>query len=148
MEKINFEDLPSTKTPIDSKNLNLLQTNVENAIQKSNNYSLDEIIVGTWIDGSTLYRKIVKIVVPTTTTDGNYVWSRQLISSDLKFGLIEWSYLTDSSSNNVHLPYMTNSGFQVKDYVENSTKQVVLTNGYKAYNGLNAVICVLYTKNE
>ena len=32
MEKINFEDLPSTKTPIDSKNLNLLQTNVENAI--------------------------------------------------------------------------------------------------------------------
>ena len=32
MEKINFEDLPSTKTPIDSANLNLLQTNIENAI--------------------------------------------------------------------------------------------------------------------
>lgn len=32
MEKINFQDLPSTKTPIDSTNLNLLQTNVENAI--------------------------------------------------------------------------------------------------------------------
>ena len=104
MEKINFEDLPSTDTPIDSTNLNLLQANVENAIQKSNNYSLDEIIVGTWIDGSTLYRKIVKMVVPTTTTDGNYVLSRQLISSDLKSGLIEWSYLTHSSSNNVHLP--------------------------------------------
>ena len=32
MEKINFEDLPSTDTPIDSTNLNLLQANVENAI--------------------------------------------------------------------------------------------------------------------
>lgn len=32
MEKINFKDLPSTDTPIDSTNLNLLQTNVENAI--------------------------------------------------------------------------------------------------------------------
>lgn len=32
MEKINFEDLPSTDVPIDSTNLNLLQTNVENAI--------------------------------------------------------------------------------------------------------------------
>lgn len=32
MEKINFQDLPSTDTPIDSTNLNLLQANVENAI--------------------------------------------------------------------------------------------------------------------
>ena len=32
MEKINFEDLPSTDTPINSTNLNLLQTNVENSI--------------------------------------------------------------------------------------------------------------------
>ena len=32
MEKINFKDLPSTDTPIDGTNLNLLQTNVENAI--------------------------------------------------------------------------------------------------------------------
>ena len=32
MEKINFKDLPSTDTPINSSNLNQLQTNVENAI--------------------------------------------------------------------------------------------------------------------
>lgn len=32
MEKINFQDLPSTDTPIDSTNLNLLQTNVETEI--------------------------------------------------------------------------------------------------------------------
>ena len=32
MEKINFESLPSTKTPITATNLNQLQTNVENAI--------------------------------------------------------------------------------------------------------------------
>lgn len=32
MEKINFKDLPNTDTPINSSNLNQLQTNVENAI--------------------------------------------------------------------------------------------------------------------
>lgn len=32
MEKIIFEDLPSTNTPINATNLNLLQTNVETAI--------------------------------------------------------------------------------------------------------------------
>ena len=37
MEKINFEDLPSTDTPIDSTNLNLLQTNTENAINSLDN---------------------------------------------------------------------------------------------------------------
>ena len=34
MEKINFKDLPSTETPIDSTNLNNLQDNVENAINE------------------------------------------------------------------------------------------------------------------
>lgn len=32
MQKINFNDLPNTETPINSSNLNQLQTNVENAI--------------------------------------------------------------------------------------------------------------------
>lgn len=32
MQKINFQDLPSTSTPIDSTNLNLLQQNVEDDI--------------------------------------------------------------------------------------------------------------------
>lgn len=43
MEKINFEDLPSTDTPIDSANLNLLQDNIENAINEVN-YKGGELI--------------------------------------------------------------------------------------------------------
>lgn len=35
MKKIPFKDLPSTDTPIDSANLNLLQTNIENAINEN-----------------------------------------------------------------------------------------------------------------
>lgn len=47
MKKINFEDLPSTKTPIDSKNLNLLQTNVENAIANVENATNEKFNVKT-----------------------------------------------------------------------------------------------------
>lgn len=32
MNKINFEDLPSTNTPLNANNLNVLQSNVENSI--------------------------------------------------------------------------------------------------------------------
>ena len=33
MQKINFQDLPSTNTPLNSTNLNGMQTNIENAIE-------------------------------------------------------------------------------------------------------------------
>lgn len=33
MDKINFEDLPSTNTPISADNLNLMQDNIENEIK-------------------------------------------------------------------------------------------------------------------
>lgn len=40
MDKINFENLPSTNTPVSAENLNLLQTNVDNAkIEKTINVS-------------------------------------------------------------------------------------------------------------
>lgn len=42
MEKINFQDLPSTSTPIDSANLNLLQDNVENDIGDLSNLNTTE----------------------------------------------------------------------------------------------------------
>lgn len=37
MQKINFQDLPSTTTPINSTNLNAMQTNAENAINEITN---------------------------------------------------------------------------------------------------------------
>ena len=43
MNKIEFKDLPSTDTPIDSANLNALQDNVENAINEVN-YKGGELI--------------------------------------------------------------------------------------------------------
>lgn len=38
MNKINFENLPSTNTPLNANNLNQLQTNVENAINDQTEY--------------------------------------------------------------------------------------------------------------
>lgn len=69
MQKIEFKDLPDTSTPINSENLNLLQTNVENAIQESNNYSLNETIIGKWINGKNIYRKVINFgALPNNTS--------------------------------------------------------------------------------
>lgn len=47
MDKINFQNLPNTTTPVNATNLNQLQTNVENTL---NTYSTNEIRIGTWIN--------------------------------------------------------------------------------------------------
>ena len=59
MEKINFQDYPSTDTPINSTNLNTLQNNVENEINKISSYSTTETIVGKWINNKSIYRKVI-----------------------------------------------------------------------------------------
>ena len=61
MDKINFENWPSTETPLSAEILNQLQTNIENAINATSDYSSIETIVGTWINGKPIYRKVIDI---------------------------------------------------------------------------------------
>ena len=67
MNKINFTNLPDQTTPINATNMNLLQTNVENAIDevgKIGQYSTAETRIGTWVNNKPLYRKILTINAP------------------------------------------------------------------------------------
>lgn len=58
MKKIVFEDLPSQNTPINANNLNKMQDNIETEINEIKDYSTEEQIIGKWIDGKPLYRKV------------------------------------------------------------------------------------------
>lgn len=58
MNLIDFKDYPDTTTPINADNLNIMQNNIKNAIEDVKiNYSTDEKIVGTWINGKPIYQK-------------------------------------------------------------------------------------------
>lgn len=47
MQKINFQNLPSTTTPINATNLNQLQTNIENAIKESDPVGTIKMFAGS-----------------------------------------------------------------------------------------------------
>lgn len=49
MNKINFQDLPNTTTPINASNLNLVQTNTENAIAENG----EPVVLVTLTSGTT-----------------------------------------------------------------------------------------------
>lgn len=77
MDKINFvnDSLPA----LSAQNLNQLQTNVENAIDATSTYLTSETVVGEWIDGKPIYRKVLDLGgIGTSSTsieryiDGNY----------------------------------------------------------------------------
>ena len=50
MQKINFQDLPSTTTPLNANNLNQLQTNVENEFAKNIKLIYTKDIAGNTTD--------------------------------------------------------------------------------------------------
>ena len=58
--KTNWQDLPDTSTPINAENLNKMEQGIYDA-NNIGQYSTSEIAVGTWIDGKTIYRKVMII---------------------------------------------------------------------------------------
>ena len=55
MALIEFKNLPDTSTPLSAENLN----NNFNELNNRGIYSTEEKVVGTWIDGKPIYRKVV-----------------------------------------------------------------------------------------
>lgn len=104
MKKIPFKDLPSTDTPIDSANLNLLQDNVEDAINGS---------------------KVGDIIVTSTNTDPSerFGGTWELIDKEFKSEALSSNALFSVNSNNCELDscYYTrsNHSIQIRLYFTN-----------------------------
>ena len=60
MTKINFQDLPSTTTPLNASNLNTLQSNVESAIE-TNITTGSERATNEYVNGERVYVKRVDL---------------------------------------------------------------------------------------
>jgi hypothetical protein len=104
MQKINFEDYPSTNTPIDADNLNDLQDNMEEAVDLINTYSTDEIVIGTWL-GKPLYRKVYSAgTLPNATTKNI---PSGLIPSDVFIVKMEGIAKVETRNVYIPLPFVT-----------------------------------------
>ena len=106
MKKINFKDLPLTETPINSNNLNLLQDNIEEAIE---NYSLDEQVIGTWL-GKPLYCKVVTYNNTETIGVTNNISTVSIPHNISNIGLVVDHKLIMSKSNNIQYMFPAYNG--------------------------------------
>jgi hypothetical protein len=108
-------------------------------------YSLEEKVIGCWINGKPLYEKTIEIIVPTTNASGSYVTNDTDISSlniDLCTSLV--GIVCPSDDNTTPLPLITNKNYIIKAiYVQNVIR---VANSYKDYSGIKSYITIRYTK--
>lgn len=66
--KTIWEDLPSTNTPLNATNLNKIENELS-ALDQSTDYSSTEKVIGSWIDGKSIYRKVIDLgTLPNANT--------------------------------------------------------------------------------
>ena len=114
-------------------------------------YSTNEQVIGTWIDGKPLYQRVIVGTLPNCTTEGTVVASNVnhgITNVDLIF--IASAFVKDyadwptTSSMTRILPYTLNSGSQMK--VSIGRTQIQYANGAKTMNGSSVYSVAQYTK--
>ena len=157
----------NNETPINATNLNKMEEGIEAANTEAttstaglmsasdktklngiyaNTYSTTETAIGTY-NGATLYRKVISATTPTVSSNGNYANTQTTIGSNINYCWIESAYLVDSTGQHQPLPYINNSGYLIKCFVDSGKKLYLASNGTN-YNGSNVIAICLYTKTS
>ena len=140
MALIQFEDLPSTNTPITANNLN--------KIQEGNIYSTDEIEIGKWIDNKPIYRKVLNIPSPTFNSYVNHNISNIDNIVDIKYMIKEGG----NSFKTLPIVYQESGNllprFCISPYIFNDTQYLISAGSYFDDYASNMTLKIIaeYTK--
>jgi len=120
MEKINFQNLPNTTTPLNATNMNLLQTNVENAIKDAG------VVVSA--TEPTTDRKKVWLQFSDNMYDGTIDKTGYILNADgtetTNEGCFITSYVKVMPNTTYELTYNSTyaqSGMRIGEYTSNKT---------------------------
>lgn len=112
---------------------------ITQAISESNTYSTDEIVVGRWIDGKPIYRKVI---VATTVSGANTI-NTGISNIDR---MIKWEGSTKQANTNVGgLSYYISTADQSICYYAGGSNQFIIRTGSSYGFGQTVIICE-YTK--
>lgn len=120
------------------------------------NYSTDEQVVGTWIDGKPIYQKTFTSVLPTATTMGSIVYSYIDIGAQVETivdQIGKFHTLSNGLWHDTIFDMDINSGwnYAVKalvydNSIPNNANKILVGNADTAWNGAPLHITIRYTK--
>lgn len=112
-------------------------------LEKENVYSTEEQVVGKWIDGKPLYRKVLNniSVEGKTATAPKYTYINNLPNSIDKIFIKYATVLVNT--NNLLLPFISTDGGIIK--INNITTEQIMITNETTYSGIGTLI-LEYTK--
>lgn len=134
-------------TPINPTNLNKLENGIEQnsnkitVLENKFNYSTEEQVVGTWIDGKPLYRKVINC---GTLTNGG---TKEVPTGLSNVTYIDWEGIATGSGGVSPWPYkmaVTGNDYGVKAEISDNIVRVRINIDLSNYTGY---VTILYTKN-
>lgn len=141
--RVNWENLPSTNTPVNATNLNKMDAgiaNLETEVENRTSYSTNEVEIGKWINNKTLYRKVFSGTVSNIESLCNTQNQRTSIIN---------MYGHATATNGVVMPM--NNSFSNSAYVWSAwwgADMAVAANFGSNFSSSSSVIIVLeYTKD-
>lgn len=112
-------------------------------------YSTEEQIVGTWLDGSTIYEKTFSDVLPVIVDNVFSSKTVDLSSLNIK-DIIDYDVVIKQIVNDLNIfvktPYLTNAGLQIKSNVDAGNYISIISNA-SAYSECTFKATIKYTKN-
>ena len=109
----------------------------------SHNYSTTEQVVGTWIDGSTLYERTIHWTGTCNANGGNAVLDNTLFRDDVNhFAIISASVQSNALENNL---YSYTLGGKALEYTINNQSGVLIEN-YSGFAVNYVDLTIQYTK--
>lgn len=142
-EKLNEVINAKQDKLISGTGIEITGENTINNIQR--NYSTDEQIVGKWINGKPLYRKVIKTTMAETLSNGTYVNKDVGTGFNIDFGYVAKAILI-SGTQHMLLPYINNAGYSTKCFIDKNGSNLILANGNSTFSNCETYVIIEYTK--
>lgn len=144
---VNLSDLNNDLDFVLSEEVGTLPLPEDINIRTKDIYSTDEIVVGKWIDGKPLYRKVGNITFTSIYTGAGAHTVGTNISKNIDFGTIEGVFSNQTIRNNLYNGYNVATGSNI--YISNSGNDKGNIMGFTNRSDFINVpfyVSVLYTK--
>ena len=154
-----ISDLPSATSLTGTEEIPIVQTGTTKKVTKQlltdDNYSSTEQVIGTWIDGKPLYRKVITGQTPTVSSDGTEANTAIIISNGETsntdhYAIVNgWVRYANSPYSMWTMPYYNNSMRVIKSLMNisnNGNLNLQISSNGTVYNYCTFTCIVEYTK--
>lgn len=113
-------------------------------------YSTEEQIIGNWIDGKPLYRKVLTASMPQVITDGTIVTSTiDLRVSNLDMVVVDGAHIVGKYNNAIYnfpIPFVHHGDAKLQATYDIYARNIELRSSWSRLNSHKAIFSVIYTK--